>query len=211
LTAYQLLDEILIVHREFKCTLLKLVICKRESIHGDNDMKTKNYRLVIIFLAAAVILCGLALAQVSESTKIYASLPAKIEISIPPQYKDLQMGSCEPDKSISVAGGIEVKSNTNWGLTVAGSTSSGHMVGSDGSPVHELHSPMTVRAQNPAGDLVSIPGTNSNPTSTALLSDMGPANTRQNAIGLTFEQLFGWNDPADDGYQITVTLTATPA
>lgn len=175
-------------------------------------MKTKKYRLVIIFLAAAVILCGLALAQVSESTKIYASLPAKIEISIPPQYKDVQMGSCEPDKSISVAGGIEVKSNTNWGLTVAGSTSSGHMVGSDGSPVHELHSPMILRAQNPVGGPISIPGTNSNPPSTALLSDMGPGEySGTNAIGLAFEQLFGWNDPADDSYQITVTLTATPA
>jgi hypothetical protein len=71
---------------------------------------------------------------------------------------------------------------------------------------------MTVRAQNSAGDPVSIPGTNSNPTSTALLSDMGPGEySGTNAIGLTFEQLFGWNDPADDGYQITVTLTATPA
>ncbi|MDM7913187.1 MAG: hypothetical protein QUS09_08835 [Methanotrichaceae archaeon] len=160
----------------------------------------------------AVILSGWATAQVSESTRVYANLPAKIEISIPAQYKDLQMEGCEPDKSISVAGRVEVKSNTNWGLTVAGNTSSGHMVGSTGSPVHELHSPMTVQAQSFAVDPVVIPGTSSSPSSAAILSNVGPddySGTR--AIGLIFEQPFSWNDYADENYQITVTLTATPA
>jgi hypothetical protein len=174
-------------------------------------MKTENYG-IIIFLAVTIILDGLAAAQVSESTTIYASLPAKIEISIPPQYKDLQMDSCEPGKSLSVAGGIEVKSNENWGLTVAGSTASGHMMGSSASPVHELHSPMTVRTQSPEGSPVSIPGTSSSSPATALLSDVGPGDySGTSAIGLSFEQFFGWNDAADSSYQITVTLTAAPA
>lgn len=175
-------------------------------------MEAKKWGSIIIFFAVAVILSGWAAADVSESTRVYANLPAQIEISIPPQYKDLQMEGCEPDKSISVAGGVEVKSNTNWGLTIAGSTASGHMVGGAGSPVHELHNPMTVQAQSFAGGPVVIPGTSSSPSATALLSDVGPddySGTR--AIGLAFEQPFGWNDYADENYQITVTLTATPA
>jgi len=159
-----------------------------------------------------IVLTGPATAQVSESTTIYASLPAKIEVSIPSQYKDLQMDSCEPGKSASVAGGIEVKSNINWGLTASGSTSSGHMTGSSGSPVHELHNLMTVRAPTPEGGPVSIPGTSSSPPAAAILSNIGMGDySGASAIGLTFEQVFEWNDPADDGYQITVTLTAAPA
>ncbi len=166
----------------------------------------------IIFFAVAIILSGWAVAQVSDHTTVYASLPAQIEVSVPPQYKDLQMEGCSPDESISVAGGIEVKSNTNWGLTIAGSTSSGHMVGSTGSPVHELHSPMTVQSPSFAGDPVVIPGTSSSPSAIALLSNVGPDDySGTSAIGLTFEQPFDWNDYADENYQITVTLTATPA
>jgi len=175
-------------------------------------MKTKNYKIAIILLAATIVLSGPAAAQASESTTIYASLPAKIEVSIPPQYKDLQMNNCEPGKSASVAGGMEVKSNINWGLTVSGSTSSGHMIGSSGSPAHELRNPLSVRAQAPEGGPISIPGTSSSPPAAALLSNVGLGDySEASAIELTFEQIFEWNDPADDGYQITVTLTATPA
>ena len=166
----------------------------------------------IIFFAVAIILSGWAVALVSDHTTVYASLPAQIEVSVPPQYKDLQMEGCSPDESISVAGGIEVKSNTNWGLTIAGSTSSGHMVGSAGSPVHELHNPMTLQAQSSADGPVSIPGTGSSPPATALLSNVGPGDfSGTGAIGLTFEQPFRWDDYADENYQITVTLTAAPA
>jgi hypothetical protein len=166
----------------------------------------------VIFFAVAIILSGWAVALVSDHTTVYASLPAQIEISIPPQYKDLQMEGCSPDESISVAGGIEVKSNTNWGMTIAGSTSSGRMVGSAGTPVHELHSPMTVQAQSLGEGPIPIPGTGSSPTATALLSNVGPGDfSGTGAIGLTFEQPFGWNDYADENYQITVTLTAAPA
>lgn len=160
----------------------------------------------------AFILSGWAVAQVSESTRIYASLPALIEITIPTQYKDLQMDGCEPGKSISVAGQVEVKSNSDWGLTVAGSTSNGCMVGSTGLPVHELHTPMKVHSQSSTGDPVTIPGSSSSPPTAALLSNVNPGDyTGANAIDLSFEQFFSWNDPADENYQITVTLTATPA
>jgi len=176
------------------------------------DRRSTNWRSIIIFFAAAVILSGWAAAQVSESTRVYANLPTQIEISIPSQYKDLQMAGCEPDKHVSVTGAVEVKSNTDWGLTVAGSTSDGHMLGSTGSPVHALHSPMTVQAQNSAGGPVSIPGTDSSPSATALLSSIGPGDfSGTGAISLTFDQLFSWNDYADENYQITVTLAAAPA
>ncbi len=194
---------------------------KRNGIKGDKDMEAidqrsinwrSNWRSIIIFFAVAVILSGWAAAQVSESTRVYANLPAQIEISIPPQHKDLQMDGCEPDKHIAVTGSVEVKSNTDWGLTVAGSTSDGHMSGSTGSPVHTLHNSMTVQAQSPAGGPVSIPGTDSNPSTTSLLSSVGPGDfSGTGAIGLTFDQLFSWNDYADENYQITVILTAAPA
>ncbi len=175
-------------------------------------MNAKGWRSVIIFLAMAFILSGSGASEVSDSTIIYASLPALIEIAIPTQYKNLQMDGCEPGKSVSVAGQIEVKSNANWGLTVAGSTASGCMVGSTGTPVHELHTPMMVRSQSLTSDPVAIPGTSSSPSTAALLSNVNPGDySGTNAIGLSFEQLFGWNDPADANYQITVTLTATPA
>ncbi len=175
-------------------------------------MNAKGWSHIVIFLAMAFVLSGWAAAQVSESTRIYASLPALIEITIPSQYKDLQMDGCEPGKSVSVAGQIEVKSNANWGLTVAGSTSSGCMVGSTGSPVHELHAPITVRSQSLTSDPAAIPGTSSSPPTAALRSNIAPGDySGTNAIDLSFEQLFGWNDPADTNYQITVTLTATPA
>ncbi len=160
----------------------------------------------------AFVLSGWAVAQDSESTRIYASLPALIEITIPPQYKDLQMDGCAPGKSVSVAGQIEVKSNEKWGLTVAGSTSSGCMVGSTGSPVHELHTPMTVHSQSSTGNPVAIPGMSSSSPTAALLSNVDSGDySGKNAIGLAFEQFFGWNDRADENYQITVTLTAAPA
>lgn len=175
-------------------------------------MNTKGWGSVVIFLAMAFILSVCAEAQVSESTRIYASLPALIEIAIPTQYKDLQMDGCEPGKSVYVAGQIEVKSNANWGLTVAGSTARGCMVGSTGTPVHELHTPMTVSSQGLASDPVAIPGTSSSPPTAAILSNVNSGDySGANAIGLSFEQFFGWNDPADENYQITVTLTATPA
>jgi hypothetical protein len=175
-------------------------------------MNAKGWRSVIILLGMVFILSGWAVAQVSESTRIYASLPALIEITIPSQYKDLQMDGCEPGKSISVAGQIEVKSNSNWGLTVAGSTSSGCMVGSSGSPVHELHTPMTVSSQSLVVDPVAIPGTASDPPAATLQSNIDAGDySGVDAIDLAYEQFFGWNDPADANYQITVTLTATPA
>lgn len=175
-------------------------------------MEAKELVFISIFFAVAVILSGCAVAEVSESTRVYANLPAQIEISIPAQYKDLQMEGCEPDEHVYVAGAVEVKSNTDWGLTVAGSTSDGHMVGSTGSPVHALHNPMTIQAQSPAGGPAPIPGTASSPSATALLSSVGPGDfSGTSAIGLTFDQLFSWNDYADENYQITVTLTATPA
>lgn len=175
-------------------------------------MNIKGWGSITILMAMAFIQSECAGAQGSESTRIYASLPALIEIAIPDQYKDLQMDGCEPGKSISVEGQIEVKSNEKWGLTVAGSTSSGCMVGSTGTPVHELHMPMTVRSQISTGDPVAIPGTNSSSPTSNLLSNIDPGDySGANAIDLIYEQFFGWNDPADENYQITVTLTATPA
>lgn len=179
-------------------------------------MKPKGWRLIIIFLAMAFILSGWAAAAqgdpVSENTRIYASLPAMIEIAIPIQYKDLQMDDCVPGKSVSVAGKIEVKSNEKWGLTVAGSTASGCMVGSTGTPAHELHKPMTVRSQSLTSDSTAIPGISSSPPTAVIHSNIAPGDySGTNAIDLSFEQSFGWNDPADTNYQITVTLTATPA
>lgn len=168
--------------------------------------------LAVVLLATFTILSGEAIAQVSESTRVYANLPAQIEISIPTQYKDLQMSGCEPAKQVSVPGAVEVKSNTNWGLTVAGSTSSGRMTGNTGSPLHELHNSMTVQAQNLAGGPTTVPGTGSSPSAAAILTNIGPGDySGTSIIGLTFQQLFAWSDYADDNYQITVTLTATPA
>jgi hypothetical protein len=182
-----------------------------EGTKGDKDMEAKKWRS-IIFLAVVVALCGWAAADVSDYTTVYASLPAQIEISVPSQYKDLQMEGCSPDESISVAGGVDVKSNTNWGLTIAGSTPSGHMVGSASSPVHELHNPMTIQAQSSPDGPVAVPGTDFSPPTAALLSNVGPGDfSDTSAIGLTFEQTFRWDDYADENYQITVTLTATPA
>ncbi len=175
-------------------------------------MKTNNWGFAIVIFAVAMTLCGWGAAQVSESTRIYASLPALIEISIPDQYKDIVMDGCEPGKSVSVTCGVEIKSNSNWGLTVAGSTQSGHMIGSVTSVVHELHNPLAVSAKNPAGGPVSLPGTSSTPSEAALLSNAAPGDySGADIIDLSFEQLFGWDDYADDNYQITATLTASPA
>ncbi len=162
----------------------------------------------VLPVVMAQLLSAAAAQPVSDSTRVYASLPSKIEIHVPEQYKSLQLQGCAPASQISVAGGVEVKSNLDWGLNVAGSTSSGHM---QGAGSHELHNSMTVTALSPAGGPVAVPGTESLPPVAALLSSIAPGDySGSSAIGLTFDQLFGWNDYADDGYQMTVTLTAGP-
>lgn len=171
----------------------------------------KALKLCLWFVLPIIVaqLLGLAAAQpVSDSTRVYASLPSKIEIHVPEQYKSLQLQGCAPASQISVAGGVEVKSNLDWGLNVAGSTSNGHM---QGAGSHELHNSMTIMALSPASDPVAVPGTDSSPPAAALLSNIPPGDySGSSTIGLTVGQLFGWNDYADDNYQMTVTLTAGP-
>ncbi len=164
---------------------------------------------LLYVLAIASLLLSVAAAQpVSDSTKVYASLPSKIEIHVPDQYKSLQLLNCSPASQVSVAGGVEVKSNLDWSLNVAGSTSSGHMQGAES---HELHNSMTARATGPASGPIDIPGTGSTPPAAALLSNILPGDySGSSAIGLAFDQLFEWDDYADDNYQLTVTLTAGP-
>lgn len=172
-------------------------------------MKTIKLGLWVLLIIAALLL-GLAAAQpVSDSTRVYASLPSKIEIHVPEQYRNLQLQGCAPASQISVAGGVEVKSNLDWGLNVAGSTSSGRM---QGTGSHELHNSMTVTALVPAGGPIAVPGTGTSPPAAALLSNIAPGDySGSSAIGLTFAQPFGWNDYADDNYQMVVTITAGPA
>jgi hypothetical protein len=175
---------------------------------GDGFMNFKEICLITVLLAASLT-PGLATAQVSDSTRVYASLPAQIEILVPDQYKNLQLQNCAPGGYATLDSGVEVKSNLNWCLKVAGSTASGRMVGSTGSPAHELHSAMTVQASNPAGSAVAIPGSGSTPA--ALLTNVAPGDySGPDAVALLFEQFFGWNDYADDNYQMTVTLAASP-
>lgn len=161
-------------------------------------------------LTAASLLLSVAVAQtVSDSTRVYASLPSMIEITVPTQHEDLQLQNCSPASVISVTGSVEVKSNLDWNLDVTGSTSNGRM---HGTGEHELHNSMTVSALGPLGGPVAVPGTGSSPPVAGLLSSVPPGDySGAGAIGLTFDQLFEWDDYADNNYQLTVTLTAGPA
>jgi hypothetical protein len=176
---------------------------------GDGRMNFKEICLITVLLAA-FLMPGLAAAQVSDSTKVYANLPAQIEILVPNQYKNLQLQNCAPGGYATVGSGVDVKSNLNWCLNVAGSTASGRMAGSTGTPAHELHNAITVQATNPASSTVAVPGSGSTPA--ALLTNVAPGDySGSTAVALAFEQFFGWNDYADDNYQLTVTITASPA
>jgi len=171
----------------------------------------KAIELCLLYaLAAGFLLLSAAAAQpVSDSTRVCASLPSRIEISVPTQHENLQLQNCTPASRISVTGSVEVKSNLNWNLDVAGSTPDGRMRSTEN---HELHNSMTVSAPGPSGGTVEVPGIQSSPSVVALLSDIAPGDySGSNAIGLTFGQLFEWDDYADDNYQLTVTLAASPA
>jgi hypothetical protein len=172
-------------------------------------MKAIELGLLYAIAATSLLLSVAAAQPVSDSTRVYASLPSRIEINVPTQHENLQLQNCTPANQISVTGSVEVKSNLDWNLDVAGSTSDGRM---HGTGTHELHDPMTVSALVPSGGPVAVPGTESSPLSSALLSNVAPGDySGSSAIGLTFGQLFEWDDYADDSYQLTVTLTAGPA
>jgi len=171
----------------------------------------KAIELCLLYaLAAGSLLLSVAAAQpVSDSTRVYANLPSRIEINVPIQHQNLQLQNCTPASRISVTGSVEVKSNLDWDLDVAGSTSDGRMHGTEN---HELHNSMTVSALDPPGGPVDVPGTESSSPVAALLSNIIPGDySGSSAIGLTFGQLFEWDDYADDSYQLTVTLAASPA
>ncbi len=172
-------------------------------------MSDKNLVLYSILLAVAVLLSG-ATAYVSDSTNIYASLPSQIEILVPSQYESLNLQGCAPAAQATAASGVEVRSNLNWRMDMVGSTDNGHMMGSTGTPAHELHNSMKVTSSHSSGGSMDVPGSVSGPV--ALLTDMEPGDySGTSIIGLTFDQPFGWNDYADDNYQLTVTLTVSPA
>jgi hypothetical protein len=172
-------------------------------------MKAIELGLLYVIAATSLLLSVAAAQPVSDSTRVYASLPSRIEINVPTQHENLQLQNCTPANQISVTGSVEVKSNLDWNLDVAGSTSDGRM---HGTGTHELHDPMTVSALVPSSGPVAVPGTESSPPSSALLSNVAPGDySGSSAIGLTFGQLFEWDDYADDSYQLTVTLTAGPA
>lgn len=171
-------------------------------------MKAIKFGLLYALTAASLLSIVAASQPVSDSTRVYASLPSRIEINVPTQHEDLQLQNCSPARQISVTGSVEVKSNLIWNLDVAGSTPSGRM---HGTGDHELHNSMTLVAQNPSGGPVCtwhrviLPAV-------ALLSNIAPGDySGSSAIGLIFGQLFEWDDYADDGYQLTVALTAGPA
>jgi hypothetical protein len=172
-------------------------------------MKAIKLGLVYALTAASLFMSVASAETVSDSTRVYASLPSRIEIAVPTQHEDLQLQNCSPASETSVTGSVEVKSNLDWNLDVAGSTPYGRMLGT-GS--HELHNSMTVEALGPAGGPVDVPGTESSPPAVALLLNVAPGDySGSSAIGLTFGQLFEWDDYADNNYQLTVTLTAGPA
>lgn len=172
-------------------------------------MKAIKFGLLYALTAASLLSIVAASQPVSDSTRVYASLPSRIEINVPTQHEDLQLQNCSPARQISVTGSVEVKSNLIWNLDVAGSTPSGRM---HGTGDHELHNSMTLVAQNPSGGPVFVPGTESSSPAVALLSNIAPGDySGSSAIGLIFGQLFEWDDYADDGYQLTVALTAGPA
>lgn len=177
-------------------------------ISGVREMNEARSCLMMALFLAAISFLATAVED-RDSTNVYASLPAQIEIQVPSQYENLQLMNCSPSSYGSATSGVEVRSNLNWSLNVAGSTATGHMIGSTGTPLHELHSPMTVRSLDPAGGPVTIPGIDSSPA--MLLTNIAPGDySGSSIISLTFEQFFGWNDYADDDYRLTLTLTAAP-
>jgi hypothetical protein len=95
---------------------------------------------------------------------------------------------------------------------VSGDTASGHMVGSTGTPPHELINSMDVQSLVPSGGPVTIPGTDSDPTAVALLSGIAPGDySGANIVALQFEQPFEWSDYGNEDYGLIVTFTVGPA
>jgi len=162
--------------------------------------------LAIVVLMIPVSQCA------SDSTQIYATLPTQLEISIPESLKNLELQNCIPSQKASAAGGVEVKSNVEWSLAVSGDTPNGRMVGSSGSPAHELLNPMTVQTTALAGGPVTIPGSESDPAAVALLSGVSPGDySGTNIIDLQFEQPFEWSDYGNENYRLIITFVAGPA
>jgi hypothetical protein len=174
---------------------------------------TRSIRKPLIELWLSVFVLMVAGAQcASESTQIYANLPTQIDISIPEELKDLQLQNCVPSQTASAEGGVEIKSNVDWSLTVSADTASGHMVGSTGSPPHELSSPMDIQSLAPSGGPVAIPGTVSDPSAVSLLSGISPGDySGEDIIALLFEQPFEWGDYGNEDYGLVVTFTVGPA
>lgn len=179
---------------------------------GEIELTHLNCRPLIELWLSVFVLLVAGAQSASDSTQIYANLPTQIEILIPEDLKDLQLQNCVPSQTASAEGGVEVKSNVDWSLTVSADTASGHMVGSTGSPPHELRSPMNIQSQAPLGGPVTIPGTDSDPSAVSLLSGTSPGDySGEDIIALLFEQPFEWGDYGNEDYGLVVTFTVGPA
>jgi hypothetical protein len=164
-------------------------------------MKRTVIILSLIFALAIALSASIPTLAATGTTQVTGSISAVVEITVPTGA--VALGDLSPNDLLSPKTDtkiVTVKSNKNWTLTAADTTSptsyKGYLTTSGGT-VH-LTNVLSVSAPGHSGDL----------TGTSLSLNSG-AKTSGTPTTVTFSQTPSWDDETEGAYTMTVTFTAS--